>query len=160
MHSTVTNATGNKCVNKHAQCDDVVDVILSDRNAVQGVEGSDPKRREPMQYYVYILANATNVALYIGVTSNLRQRVYQHKNHMDPDSFTAKYNIHKLVYFEETTDVRAALEREKQLKGWRRSKKNALIETANPNWNDLYPMILREETDSSTPLRCTQGRSE
>ncbi len=108
-----------------------------------------------MQYYVYILANATNVALYIGATSNLLRRVYQHKNHLDPDSFTAKYNIHKLVYFEETTDVRAALEREKQLKGWRRSKKNALIETVNPNWNDLYPMILGEETDSST--RCARS---
>ena len=65
---------------------------------------------------------------------------------------TALLNVHKLVYFEQTTDVRAALEREKQLKGWRRSKKNALIESMNPQWIDLYPMILGEETDSSTPL--------
>ena len=104
-----------------------------------------------MHYYVYILANATNVTLYIGVTSDLLRRVHQHKNHLDPDSFTAKYNIHKLVYFEETTNARAALEREKQLKGWLRRKKNVLVESMNPQWRDLYPMLL-EETDSSTPF--------
>ena len=92
-----------------------------------------------MVYYVYILANQTNVALYIGVTNDLVRRAYEHKKHLDPDSFTAKYDISKLVYFEETTDVRAALEREKQLIGWRRSKKNWLIETVNPEWKDLYP---------------------
>ncbi len=95
-----------------------------------------------MRYYVYILASVTNVTVYIGVTSNLLQRVYEHKNHLDPDSFTAKYNVEKLVYFEETTDVRVALEREKQLKGWRRSKKNALVQTMNPQWRDLYPDLL------------------
>ena len=109
-----------------------------------------------MQYYVYIMASATNVTIYIGVTSHLIRRVYEHKNHLDPNSFTSKYNVHKLVYFEQTTDVKVALEREKQLKGWRRSKKNALIEKMNPQWKDLYPMILGEETDSSTPC----GRSE
>ena len=109
-----------------------------------------------MQYYVYIMASATNVTIYIGVTSRLIRRVYEHKNHLDPNSFTSKYNVHKLVYFEQTTDVKVALEREKQLKGWRRSKKNALIEKMNPQWKDLYPMILGEETDSSTPC----GRSE
>ena len=93
-------------------------------------------------YYVYILASATNYTLYIGVTGDLIRRVYQHKNNMDPGSFTAQYSVHKLVYFEQTTDVRAALEREKQLKGWRRSKKNALIETMNPQWKDLYPDLL------------------
>lgn len=113
-----------------------------------------------MRYYVYILASATNVTLYIGVTSNLLRRVYQHKNHLDPNSYTSKYNVHKLVYFEETSDVRVALEREKQLKGWRRSKKNMLIEMVNPTWKDLYPELLGEETDSSTPLRQAQGRSE
>ena len=95
-----------------------------------------------MQYYVYILASATNVALYIGVTNDLLRRVYQHRNHLDPDSFTTKYKIHKLVYFEETSDVKSALEREKQLKGWRRSKKNALIETINPEWKDLYSELI------------------
>ena len=103
-----------------------------------------------MTYYVYILANVTNVAVYIGMTNNLIRRVYEHRNHIDPDSFTSQYNIHKLVYFEQTSDVRAALEREKQLKGWKRSKKNALVEKMNPQWKDLYPLITGEETDSST----------
>ena len=108
-----------------------------------------------MYYYVYILANATNVTIYIGVTSNLIRRIYEHRNHFDPESFTSRYNVHKLVYFEQTSDVRAALEREKQLKGWRRSKKNALIEATNPEWRDLYPLIIGEETDSST--RCARS---
>ena len=95
-----------------------------------------------MKYYVYILSNATNVTIYVGVTSNLIRRVYEHRNSADPTSFTSKYGVYKLVYFEETSDVRAALEREKQLKGWRRSKKNALIEKINPEWKDLYPELL------------------
>ena len=95
-----------------------------------------------MTYYVYILASATNVTLYTGVTKDLVRRVYEHRHHLDPDSFTSKYNVHKLVYFEQTSDVKAAIEREKQIKGWRRSKKNALVETVNPKWEDLYPMIL------------------
>ena len=95
-----------------------------------------------MNYYVYILASTTNVTVYIGVTRDLIRRVYEHRNHMDPNSFTSKYDVHKLVYFEQTSDVKAALEREKQLKGWRRSKKNALIESMNPEWKDLYPDLL------------------
>ena len=95
-----------------------------------------------MTYYVYILTNNTNVAMYIGVTRNLIRRVYEHRNHLEPESFTAKYNIGKLVYYEVTQDVHVALEREKQLKHWRRSKKNALVETMNPHWEDLYPTIL------------------
>lgn len=93
-------------------------------------------------FFVYILANKTNVATYIGVTSNLPARVYEHKNHMDPNSFTAKYNITKLVYFEEAgTDPLVAFEREKQLKGWTRAKKNALINSMNPQWKDLYETL-------------------
>ena len=93
-------------------------------------------------FFVYILANKTNVATYIGVTSNLPARVYEHKNHKDPDSFTAKYNITKLVYFEEAgTDPLVAFEREKQLKGWTRAKKNALINSMNPTWSDLYETL-------------------
>ena len=95
-----------------------------------------------MNYYVYILASATNYTVYIGVTSDLVRRVYEHREHLDPDSFTSKYGVHKLVYFEQTNDVKSALEREKQLKGWRRSKKNALIESMNPEWKDLYPELL------------------
>ncbi len=95
-----------------------------------------------MSYYVYILASATNYSVYIGVTNDLIRRVYEHKSHADPDSFTSQYNVHKLVYFEQTSDIRSALEREKQLKGWRRSKKNVLIEKMNPEWKDLYPGLL------------------
>ena len=95
-----------------------------------------------MIYYVYILASTTNYSVYIGVTNDLIRRVYEHKHCFDPNSFTSRYDVHKLVYFEQTTDIRSALEREKQLKGWRRSKKNALIEKMNPQWEDLYPQIL------------------
>ena len=95
-----------------------------------------------MQYYVYILTNSHNTVLYIGVTNDLRKRVYEHKNHLDKGSFTAQYNIEKLVYFEVSSDVKAAIEREKQLKGWNRKRKNKLIERKNPNWDDLYHAIL------------------
>ncbi len=93
-------------------------------------------------YYVYILANMTNVSIYVGVTNNLLRRVYEHKNELDSDSFTAKYGIHKLVYYETTFDVHAALEREKQLKSWNRARKNRLVESMNPKWEDLYETIL------------------
>ena len=95
-----------------------------------------------MNYYVYILSNDTDVAIYTGVTNNLLRRVYEHKHNLEPNSFTAKYNIHKLVYFEETTDIRAAIEREKQIKSWNRKRKNQLVETKNPKWEDLYTSIL------------------
>lgn len=87
------------------------------------------------QYCVYILTNHSRT-LYIGVTSNLPGRVWQHKNKV-VEGFTKKYNINKLVYFEQTENVYAALEREKQLKKWNRSKKIALIEKENPEWDDL-----------------------
>ena len=87
-------------------------------------------------YYVYILANWNDSVLYIGVTSNLQRRLAEHRGHV-VKGFTDLYNVTKLVYFESTTDVRAAIEREKQLKKWRREKKNALVETMNPQWCDL-----------------------
>ena len=96
-----------------------------------------------MNYYVYILANTTGTVVYIGVTKDLIRRVYEHKHKLDPNSFTAKYDVHKLVYFESTSDVRAAIEREKQLKGWNRKRKNKLVESMNPRWEDLYDSILR-----------------
>ncbi len=96
-----------------------------------------------MNYYVYILSNITGTTIYIGVTKDLIRRVYEHKHNMDPDSFTAKYDIHKLVYYESTSDVHAAIEREKQLKGWDRKRKNKLVESMNPRWEDLYQSILR-----------------
>ena len=95
-----------------------------------------------MAYYVYILANNTNVSIYTGVTKDLIRRVYEHRHEQDPASFTARYHIHKLVYFEETSDVRAAIAREKQIKSWKRVKKNQLIEQTNPVWADLYPSLL------------------
>ena len=87
-------------------------------------------------YYVYILSNWCDSVLYIGVTNNLARRLFEHKNHL-VKGFTQKYNVHKLLYYETTGDVRAAREREKQLKGWTRAKKNKLIETINPAWQDL-----------------------
>jgi putative endonuclease len=74
--------------------------------------------------------------MYVGVTNNLERRVYEHKNKL-VDGFTKKYNISKLVYFESTTDVKSAIAREKQLKGWIRKRKNELVEEVNPKWNDL-----------------------
>ena len=90
-----------------------------------------------MMYYVYILASKRNGALYIGVTNNLEQRVYQHK-HKLIDGFTSKYNIDKLVYYEETPDIVSAITREKQLKKWNRDWKIKLIEKVNLEWNDLF----------------------
>ena len=87
-------------------------------------------------HYVYILSNWDDSVLYIGVTSDLVRRLYEHKNHLI-DGFTHKYNVNKLVYYEHTSDVRCAIEREKQLKGWTRAKKNALIQKTNPDWKDL-----------------------
>ena len=93
-------------------------------------------------YYVYILADSLNRTIYTGVTNDLLRRVYEHKNNCDPNSFTAKYNVHKLVYFEETTDVRAAIEREKQIKSWNRKRKDKLVAEKNPSWQDLYNDLL------------------
>lgn len=86
-------------------------------------------------YYVYILSNSTNSVIYIGVTNNLQRRIKEHKSEQI-EGFTKKYHIHKLVYFEEYSEVNDAIKREKQLKGWIRSKKNSLIATKNPKWED------------------------
>ena len=87
------------------------------------------------EYYVYIMSNASKT-LYIGVTNNLERRVYQHKNKSFP-GFTERYHINRLVYSEVFSDIRTAIAREKQLKGWLRSKKIALIKSLNPTWKDL-----------------------
>jgi putative endonuclease len=89
----------------------------------------------PRSYYVYILSN-TSKTLYIGVTNDLERRMYEHKMKF-VDGFTRRYNLTMLVYFEETTDVMAAIEREKQLKGWLRQRKIDLIESMNADWRDL-----------------------
>jgi putative endonuclease len=91
--------------------------------------------RRAKTYFVYIMASKSRT-LYIGVTSDLEQRVYEHQHKLIP-GFTAKYNITRLVHFEETGDVMSAIEREKQIKGWTRSKKVALVESTNPIWEDL-----------------------
>ena len=92
-------------------------------------------------YYIYLLTNKRNSVIYTGVTRHLTQRVYQHKIKLQK-GFTQKYNVNKLVYFEATTDIYVAIKREKQIKGWKRIKKIALIEKDNPEWLDLFLTIL------------------
>ena len=89
-----------------------------------------------MPYFVYMLTNASRTVLYTGVTGDLTRRLAQHRSG-ETGGFTARYRAHRLVYFEQTTDVRAAIAREKQLKGWSRAKKDALVESVNPLWQDL-----------------------
>ena len=88
-------------------------------------------------YYVYVVTNNTRSTLYIGVTSDLRVRVWQHRAAERPDTFSQRYHCVHLVYFEHYREVSDAIAREKQLKRWRRQKKNALIATLNPQWDDL-----------------------
>ncbi len=88
------------------------------------------------QYFVYLLTNWNNKVMYVGMTNNLVRRVYEHKSEA-VKGFTEKYKAHKLVYFEETSDVHAAIAREKEIKRWRREKKNALVFQGNPTWRDL-----------------------
>ena len=95
-----------------------------------------------MAYYVYMLTNAHKNLIYTGITNDLVRRVYEHKKHLDKGSFTDRYNIEYLVYYESTSDVTAAIEREKQIKGWNRKRKDKLIASRNPNWDDLYETIL------------------
>ncbi len=90
---------------------------------------------------VYILASAQNGTLYTGVTSNLVQRVWQHRNNL-ADGFSKKYDVHSLVWFEPHVTMQTAIEREKAIKGWRRSWKLELIESGNPSWRDLFDDIV------------------
>ena len=85
-------------------------------------------------YYVYVLSNKYNNVIYVGVTNNLTRRVYEHKNKL-VEGFTKKYNVDKLVYYEYTNSIEAAIKREKEIKKWRREKKNKLIESMNPEWS-------------------------
>jgi len=87
-------------------------------------------------YYVYMLTNERNTVLYTGVSNDLERRLYEHRN-ATSEGFTTKYNVCKLVYFEESSDIKAAIAREKQIKGWSRKKKDALIDSVNPDWRDL-----------------------
>ncbi len=106
------------------------------------------------EYYVYIMSNKSRM-IYVGVTNDLERRVYEHKNKL-VKGFTSRYNLDKLVYFESTDDVTAAIAREKEIKGWVRRKKTALINSENPEWKDLSeewygtPVILRNGMTKNT----------
>ena len=92
-------------------------------------------------YFVYILASQRNGTLYIGVTSDLVRRIYEHKNDIIK-GFSQKYQVHDLVYFEQTNDINEGIRREKQLKAWNREWKLNLIERTNPEWDDLYNTLI------------------
>ncbi|MDQ7782515.1 MAG: GIY-YIG nuclease family protein, partial [Desulfomonilaceae bacterium] len=94
----------------------------------------------PRQYCVYILTNRGNTVLYTGVTGDLKRRVYQHRHKLVP-GFTSRYNVTKLVFYEITDDVNAAMEREKQIKAGSRQKKIDLVNAMNPEWKDLYDYL-------------------
>ena len=92
-------------------------------------------------YYVYMLTNTRHTVFYTGVTNNLHRRVWEHK-HKIAEGFTKKYTIDKLVYYEITEDIQAALHREKLIKKWKRAYKMIAIERLNPEWNDLYEAMM------------------
>jgi putative endonuclease len=87
-------------------------------------------------YYVYVLTNWNQRVMYVGVTSDLKRRIHEHQNKL-VKGFTEKYNVNKLVYYEQTNDVITALAREKEIKKWRRQKKDNLVVSVNPQWQDL-----------------------
>lgn len=93
------------------------------------------------EYFIYILSSKRNGTLYIGVTSDLVKRVWQHKNKL-VDGFSSKYGTSRLIYYEKTDDIKSAILREKQLKVWKREWKLRIIEEMNPNWEDLYHTII------------------
>lgn len=94
-----------------------------------------------MSAYIYILSSGRNGTLYVGVSSDLVQRVFQHKQHL-ADGFTKQYHVDQLVWYEQTDSIESAIRREKQIKAWKREWKIKLIEATNPYWNDLYSGIL------------------
>jgi putative endonuclease len=94
-----------------------------------------------MAYFVYIMASQRHCTLYIGVTNNLIRRVYEHREKITP-GFTAKYNVNRLVWFDQTDSIEAAIQHEKRLKHWQRAWKIELIEKTNPQWVDLYASLL------------------
>jgi len=99
-------------------------------------------------FYVYMMTNQSRVVLYTGVTNSLVRRVWQHQN-AKIDGFTKAYNVNRLVYYECFDDPRDAIAREKEIKGWRGEKKNALVETKNPRWADLSPALFQHFKPSS-----------
>jgi len=94
-----------------------------------------------MAYFVYIMASQRHGTLYVGVTNNLIRRVYEHREKITP-GFTSKYNVNRLVWFDQTDSIEAAIQHEKRLKHWQRAWKIEMIEKANPQWEDLYLSLL------------------
>ena len=94
-----------------------------------------------MDYFVYLMASKKNGTLYVGVTNNLVRRVYEHKHGL-VEGFASRYAVHRLVWFESTPAVEAALHKEQQVKNWKREWKGTLIEKTNPEWRDLYDTLL------------------
>lgn len=90
------------------------------------------------EYYVYVITNQARTVFYTGVTNDLPRRIYEHKTKLNPKSFTARYNCDRLVYYEIFSEIGAAINREKQIKGWKRVKKNDMIQSINPQFRDLY----------------------
>jgi len=107
----------------------------------EGTRAAIMKWSKAEQYCVYILASKRNGTLYTGITSDLVRRVYEHKNDV-VDGFTKRYRVHRLVYYEMTSDVNEAITKEKRLKKWKRAWKIDLIESTNPDWRDLYSDLL------------------
>ena len=93
-------------------------------------------------FFVYMMTNRSRVVLYTGITNSLVRRVWEHQNG-EIKGFTKKYKVNRLVYYENFDDPRGAISREKEIKDWRRSKKNALVETLNPKWADLSPIVFQ-----------------
>lgn len=100
-------------------------------------QDDNKKSMQRKNYFVYISTNKTHTVLYTGITNNLLNRDHQHKEKINKKSFTARYNVNKLVYYETYLDIRSAIAREKQIKGWTRKKKIELIRKENPGWKDL-----------------------
>jgi putative endonuclease len=115
--------------------------------------------REEYIYYVYIMQSVSRHCLYIGMTSNLHKRVWQHKNHTY-EGFSDDYNCTRLVYWESFDDVANAIDREKQLKRWRRQKKEWLIERKNPEWKDLAAEWFPAETQGPSTVVLVHGVNE
>jgi len=102
--------------------------------------------------FIYILTNKNNTTLYVGVTSHIVQRINQHKDKIFPESFSAKYNLNKLVYYETFQEIGDAIGREKQIKGGSRQKKLDLINSKNPEWKDLYDEIVENFSNLNFPF--------
>ena len=121
---------------------------------------------QPRRYYVYMMQSSSRRALYIGITGNLERRVWQHKRG-EYDGFSADYNAHRLVYYECFSEVTSAIAREKQLKNWRRSKKEWLVNTMNPGWKDFsaewfahHRYEPAEQLDRATGLSASSVQNE